>query len=75
VIGQRVSPALTHVDEQLSVKAVEGVVYIVHGIGTGVLREAIHDMLASDSRVLGFKLEERSAGGCTIVKLRQYKDK
>jgi DNA mismatch repair protein MutS2 len=70
VIGQRLSPALNTVDEQLSAKAAEGVLYIVHGIGTGVLREEIHNMLASDKRVRAFKLEEKSAGGCTIVKLR-----
>jgi DNA mismatch repair protein MutS2 len=70
VIGQRLSPALSTVDEQLSAKAAEGVLYIVHGIDTGVLREEIQNMLASDRRVHAFKLAQKSAGGSTIVKLR-----
>jgi DNA-nicking Smr family endonuclease len=45
---------------------------IIHGKGTGALRETVHSILAKDSAVLSFSLDHPEYGGwgATIVKLR-----
>lgn len=44
-------------------------VCIVHGIGTDVLRKAIHEYLSHDKRVLSFKRDFFNPGQ-TVVKLK-----
>ncbi len=43
---------------------------IIHGIGTGILRQEVHHYLKNDKRVLEYKLDFMNPG-CTIVKLKE----
>ena len=44
-------------------------IVIIHGIGTGVLKNSISNYLKSDRRVLEYKLDFMNPG-CTIVVLK-----
>ena len=44
-------------------------IVIIHGIGSGILRKAIHTYLKTDRRVEAYKLDFMNPG-CTIVKLK-----
>ena len=42
---------------------------IIHGIGTGVLKEAVHTALKHDNNVLEYKLYNFNSG-CTLVRIK-----
>lgn len=44
-------------------------IVIIHGIGTGVLKDAVRSYLQKDKRVLEYKLDFMNPG-CTIVSLK-----
>jgi dsDNA-specific endonuclease/ATPase MutS2 len=48
-------------------------VRIIHGKGTGTLRETVHALLRRDARVRGFALADETGGGwgATVVELRR----
>lgn len=65
--GARVSDAEIEVDRALS-KAVEyGVLWIIHGKGTGQLRRGIHDFLASHPQVARYELANQKEGGAGVT--------
>jgi DNA mismatch repair protein MutS2 len=69
--GARVSDAEIEVDRALS-KAVEyGVLWIIHGKGTGQLRRGVHEFLASHPQVSRFELasQKEGGGGVTVAYL------
>lgn len=50
------------------------VLYVVHGVGTGRVRTAVQALLRRGrlaARVASAEEEERSNGGCTVVRLRE----
>ena len=63
--GLKVEEALARLDKYLDDACLAGLptVRIVHGKGTGVLREAVAALLATDSRVGSYRLGERGEGG------------
>lgn len=70
--GARVSDAEIEIDRALS-KAVEyGVLWIIHGKGTGQLRRGVHEFLASHPQVSRFELasQKEGGGGVTVVYLK-----
>lgn len=72
--GMRVAEALRTVDRFLA-DALQGnalQVRIIHGTGTGALREAVHRLLATHPAVAAFQTADLSEGGAgvTIVTLR-----
>ncbi|WP_339383625.1 MULTISPECIES: endonuclease MutS2 [unclassified Tychonema] len=70
--GARVSDAEIEIDRALS-KAVEyGVLWIVHGKGTGQLRRGVHEFLATHPQVSRFELasQKEGGGGVTVVYLK-----
>ncbi|MEG4031111.1 endonuclease MutS2 [Microcoleus sp. POL8_C6] len=70
--GARVSDAEIEIDRALS-KAVEyGVLWIIHGKGTGHLRRGVHDFLANHPQVSRFELASQKEGGAgvTVVYLK-----
>lgn len=73
VIGLTVSEALMEVENFLDSALVANLseVRIVHGMGTGKLRKAIHDLLKKNARIKEFRLGVYGEGesGVTIVKL------
>lgn len=42
---------------------------IVHGMGTGALRTAMHELLTGHPQVKSFELDPASNGGCTLAYL------
>ena len=44
-------------------------IVIVHGIGTGIVKEAVHEALARNKLVDSYRLDGRNIG-CTVVKLK-----
>lgn len=44
-------------------------IVIIHGIGTGVLKDAVRSYLQKDKRVLEYKLDFMNPG-CTLVTLK-----
>lgn len=73
VIGRTVEEAIPAVDKLIDQAQVGGLkqFYIVHGRGTGRLREAIRDFIRDDTRVEGFHPGGQGIGGdgVTVVEL------
>ncbi len=71
LLGKRVEAALREVEEFLDDAALAGLgqVRIVHGFGTGALREAIHGYLKECPVVTGFHIgvEGKEAGGAGVT--------
>jgi len=72
--GVRVEDALTTLDKYLDDAVLSSFpfVYILHGRGTGALRQAVHQHLRSHASVLRFRMGEGNEGGdgVTIVYLK-----
>ncbi|WP_039886969.1 endonuclease MutS2 [Microcoleus vaginatus] len=65
--GARVSDAEIEIDRALS-KAVEyGVLWIIHGKGTGQLRRGVHEFLATHPQVSRFELASQKEGGTGVT--------
>ena len=70
--GSRVDNAEIEIDNAIA-KAIEaGVLWIIHGKGTGRLRQGVHDFLKRHPQVEKFELAEQKEGGSgvTIVHLK-----
>ncbi|HET9614490.1 MAG TPA: endonuclease MutS2 [Candidatus Limnocylindrales bacterium] len=71
--GARVDEALAALDRYLDDAALAGLdqVSVVHGLGTGALRDAVRERLAAQPLVRSFRRGERGEGGdgATIVRL------
>lgn len=52
-----------------NVKLKNDIVVIIHGIGSGIIKNCIHDTLRINKYVLGYKLFPYNIG-CTIVNLK-----
>jgi DNA mismatch repair protein MutS2 len=72
VRGQRVDAAVFEIDRAMNAAYASGVMWIIHGKGTGKLRQGVHDFLTTSSQVKGFELAANSDGGTgvTIAHLR-----
>jgi DNA mismatch repair protein MutS2 len=55
-----------------AIAAAEGVLWIIHGHGTGKLRQGVHEFLQRHHRIERFELAPRDEGGSgvTIAYLR-----
>lgn len=43
---------------------------VMHGIGDGILRKSVHELLTKDKRVKSFKTDFQNPG-CTIIELKE----
>ncbi len=43
---------------------------IIHGIGEGILKKAVHEVLKKDKRIKSYKVDFMNPG-CTIVELKE----
>jgi DNA mismatch repair protein MutS2 len=72
----RIDEALPRLDRYLNAAFLAGLpsVRIVHGKGTGVLRQAVHETLAEHPLVKSFRLGEWGEGGVgvTVVELANH---
>ncbi len=73
--GKRVEPALLELDKYLDDAAASGIprVRIVHGKGTGVMRQAVSQYLKSHPMVASSRIGEASEGGAgvTVVDMKR----
>lgn len=46
---------------------------IIHGIGKGILKNTVHDILKHDKRIKSFKVDFMNPG-CTIIEIREDLD-
>jgi len=68
--GKRVGEGVNIVDRYIDDAMITGVekFRIIHGKGTGALKNAIYKFLKNDNRVVSFYADEGPGGdGCTIV--------
>jgi DNA mismatch repair protein MutS2 len=72
VRGQRVDAAVLAVDRAMNAAHASGVLWVVHGKGTGKLREGIHEFLSTHAQVTKVELASNPDGGAgvSIVYLR-----
>jgi DNA mismatch repair protein MutS2 len=74
LIGKRVEEALELLDKYLDDASLASVspVRVVHGVGTGRLREAVRRFLEGHPHVEGFSEadEREGGGGATVVRIR-----
>ena len=70
--GQRVANAEIEVDNAISRAIESGVLWIIHGKGTGRLREGVHEFLKRHSQVEKYELAPQKEGGAgvTVVHLK-----
>ena len=70
--GQRVANAEIEIDNAISRAIESGVLWIIHGKGTGRLREGVHEFLKRHSQVDKYELAPQKEGGSgvTIVHLK-----
>ncbi|MEL6439472.1 MAG: endonuclease MutS2 [Cyanobacteria bacterium J06621_8] len=70
--GQRVDNAEIEVDNAIALAIESGVLWIIHGKGTGRLRQGIHEYLKRHSQVDKFELATQKEGGSgvTLVHLK-----
>jgi DNA mismatch repair protein MutS2 len=72
VRGQRVDAAVISVDRAMNAAHASGILWVIHGKGTGKLREGIHEFLNSHAQVTKVALASDPDGGAgvSIVYLR-----
>jgi DNA mismatch repair protein MutS2 len=67
VRGQRVDAAILAIDRAMNAAYASGVMWIIHGKGTGKLREGVHDFLTNSPQVKSFELAASSDGGTGVT--------
>lgn len=74
LVGLRVEEALPILDKAIDQAILDGCshIHVVHGHGTGRLRQAVQDFLSEHAVVKGFHAEKQYAGGTgvTVVELK-----
>ncbi len=75
IIGKRAEPALLELDKYMDDALIAGLesIRIIHGKGTGALKQAVWEYLSNQSGVASFQLGTQSEGGAgaTVVKLKK----
>ncbi|MBE0466204.1 MAG: endonuclease MutS2 [Candidatus Desulforudis sp.] len=67
--GLRTEEALNELEKYLDDAALAGLprVHLIHGMGTGALRSAVHSFLKADGRIRSFRLGGRGEGGLGVT--------
>jgi DNA mismatch repair protein MutS2 len=66
VRGQRVDVAVIAVDRAMNAAHASGILWVIHGKGTGKLREGIHDFLSTHAQVTKVELASNPDGGAGV---------
>jgi DNA mismatch repair protein MutS2 len=66
VRGQRVDAAVIEVDRAMNAAHASGLLWIIHGKGTGKLREGLHEFLNSHPQVTKVELASQPDGGAGV---------
>ncbi|KMZ63074.1 MutS2 family protein [Zostera marina] len=65
--GMRMEEASNFLNLAISGCRSRGVLFVVHGMGTGTIKECAYDILRKNSRVAKFEPENPMNHGCTVV--------
>lgn len=65
--GMRVHEASFHLDMEISAREPGSVIFVIHGIGTGAVKERVLEMLRNHPRVANYEQESSMNYGCTIA--------
>jgi DNA mismatch repair protein MutS2 len=65
--GMRVADAESKLERAINQAANAGVLWIIHGKGTGRLREGVHELLQKHPQIKNFRLADRSDGGSGVT--------
>ena len=68
--GMRVEEASHHLHMAISGCRSNGVLFVVHGMGTGAVKECAMDILRNHPRVAKFEEESPMNYGCTIAYIK-----
>ncbi|CAM8916704.1 unnamed protein product [Rhodiola kirilowii] len=70
--GIRVEEASQYLDMAISLSSTDSrsVLFIIHGMGTGALKERVYDMLKSNPRIAKFEQENPMNYGCTVAYIK-----
>ncbi|KAH8947487.1 hypothetical protein BDL97_11G043400 [Sphagnum fallax] len=68
--GCRVEESLQELDRALASRAPQSVLFVVHGMGTGAVKEAVWKVLKKHPYVAKFEQESIMNPGCTIVYIK-----
>ncbi|KAM6550303.1 hypothetical protein CsatB_000111 [Cannabis sativa] len=65
--GMRVEEASFHLDMEISAREPGSVLFIIHGMGTGAIKENAIEILRNHPRVVDYEQESSMNYGCTIA--------
>ncbi|KAL3627757.1 hypothetical protein CASFOL_029120 [Castilleja foliolosa] len=68
--GMRVEEADLHVNMAISSRGSKSVLFIIHGMGTGVLKEHVIELLRKHPRIAKFEQESPTNYGCTAAYIK-----
>lgn len=68
--GMRAEEAKLNVDMAINASGVNSVLFIIHGMGTGVLKELVLELLRSHPRVAKFEQDSPMNYGCTVAYIK-----
>ncbi|EOY28270.1 DNA mismatch repair protein MutS isoform 1 [Theobroma cacao] len=70
LLGMRVEEAAHHLDMAISARGSNSVLFIVHGMGTGVVKEQALEILRNHPRVAKYEQENPMNYGCTVAYIK-----
>ncbi|KAL0442775.1 UNVERIFIED_CONTAM: Endonuclease MutS2 [Sesamum latifolium] len=68
--GMRLEEATLHVNMAINAKGSKSVLFIIHGMGTGVLKERVLELLRNHPRIAKFEQESPMNYGCTVAYIK-----
>ncbi|KAI3456274.1 hypothetical protein Pfo_012937 [Paulownia fortunei] len=68
--GMRVEEATLHVNMAINARGSNSVLFIIHGMGTGVLKEHVLELLRKHPRIAKFEQESPINYGCTVAYIK-----
>ncbi|KAK9152729.1 hypothetical protein Sjap_000209 [Stephania japonica] len=68
--GMRVVEASHHLDMAISASRSKELLFIIHGMGTGVLKERVLELLKNHPKVAKFEQESPTNYGCTVAYIK-----
>ncbi|CAK9181793.1 unnamed protein product [Ilex paraguariensis] len=68
--GMRVEEASHHLNIAISARAPNSVLFIIHGMGTGVVKECVLEILRKHPRIAKFEQESPMNYGCTVAYIK-----
>ncbi|XP_057764508.1 uncharacterized protein LOC130985523 isoform X2 [Salvia miltiorrhiza] len=68
--GMRVEEATYNVEMAINTRGPKSVLFIIHGMGTGVLKERVYELLKKHPRIAKFEQESPMNYGCTVAYIK-----